>query len=343
MDTTLLRSISRAILAFQPSIIFTTFEDPKKVLEAALDYNPKALYYLDGYGLRGMGSRYEVIPRYTNQSVDPDKIWVAKSHEAAVQLLCNGAGAFRRQVPMVIRKTMDAQKVMEEFHEKHAAFYSNLTEVSFQRCDLAGNYAVVDFGFTYRIGEVKLKMMEQELAAEVDRICKLLFLPGMPLEAKLYLAHNYLCANVDYVDSDRNDLDKGYTQSAYGALIRHRCVCQGFAEAFKRIMDRAGIRCQVVAGQVVGSDEHHAWNIVDLEKEDGFVHMDVTWDAAGQRPQYMYFGKGDHFFDGKRIWPRELHPTCSGRYSILSTARRYVYLHKDELLARGISHSVLDC
>jgi hypothetical protein len=290
-----------------------------------------------------MGTRYEVIPRYTNQTVPQDRIWVAKSHDAAVRLLCSGAGAFRRQVPMVIRKTMDAQKVMDEFHEKHAAFYSNLTEISYQRCDLTGNYAVVDFGFTYRIGEVKLKMMEQELAAEVDRICKLLFLPDMPLEAKLYLAHNYLCTTVDYVDSDRNDLDKGYTQSAYGALIRHRCVCQGFAEAFKRIMDRAGIDCQVVAGQIVGSDEHHAWNIVDLKKEDGFVHMDVTWDAAGQRPQYVYFGKSDRFFEGKRIWPRELHPVCSGRYSILSTARRYVYLHRDELLARGISHSVLDC
>lgn len=343
MDAMLLKSISRAMLAFQPTIRFQSQEDPQTVLAAALDYNPKALFYLSGYRRRSAGDRHEIMPQYINTAVRPDQIYVARTHRETIHMMCTGCGAFRRQMPVVIRKSVDLQKVVNEFHDRYAAFYSNLVEIGCQTAELTGNFIVAMFTFTYRIGEVKLKMMEQEVSQEVDRICKLLFTPDMPLEVKLYLAHNYLAVNTVYLDSEKNDLDKGYTQSAYGCLIRRRCVCQGFAEAFKRIMDHEGIPCEIACGQVVGSDEYHAWNIVDLQKEDGFVHIDPTWDAAGDRPGYLYFCRGDRYFEGKRIWPRELYPSCSGRYGVLSAARRYVFVHKEELLKRGISRDVLDC
>ena len=67
--------------------------------------------------------------------------------------------------------------------------------------------------------------MELEVNAEVQRISRMLITPGMPTEAKVYLAHNYLATTVEYLKNHDNRLEMSYTQSAYGALIRKKCVC----------------------------------------------------------------------------------------------------------------------
>ena len=110
-------------------------------------------------------------------------------------------------------------------------------------------------------------------------------------------------------------------------------------------MDYAGVHCDIVCGQIVGSTEYHAWNIVSLGKQsaENSYHIDVTWDSASGRPGYMCFCKTDTHFVGRRIWNREFNQPCQGRYAVLSIARKYIYQNKNTLLSRGIEHKILDC
>lgn len=60
--------------------------------------------------------------------------------------------------------------------------------------------------------------------------------------------------------------------SAYGALVDGDAVCQGYALAYKLILNQMGIGCITVSS----SGMKHMWNLVQL---DGvWYHVDVTWD-----------------------------------------------------------------
>lgn len=343
MDKITQKAIADGMLAFKPSISFTTNGNPTEIIKAAINSNPKIAYYLHSCSVSGLMNRYEIKAQYIHKDTKLSEICTVDSGEECLQYMCQYVGNYKKKMIVVVKNTVDLSRVVNEFHEKYEPFYSNLVRTSASGYHSYGEYTVYEFVFEYRIGQVKLNMMEREVDAEVERIAKLLFSPGMPVEAKIYLAHNYLASTVVYKDNNKNSLDTSYTQSAYGALIKHECVCQGYAEAFKRIMDYAGIQCDIVCGQIVGSTEYHAWNIISLGKDDDFYHIDVTWDSAGGRPGYIYFCKNDSHFAGKRIWNRELNQACLGRYAVLSMARKYIYQNKKALLSKGIPQKVIDC
>ncbi len=77
-----------------------------------------------------------------------------------------------------------------------------------------------------------------------------------------------------------------YAFSAYGALCKGECVCQGYALAFYRICKELGYSTRFV------SSDFHAWNIVELDGKYYFV--DCTWDDKDEpetnyKPSYDYF------------------------------------------------------
>ena len=60
--------------------------------------------------------------------------------------------------------------------------------------------------------------------------------------------------------------------TAYGALVEHLAVGEGFAMAYKALCDEFGIDCRVVIGRKNGVA--HAWNIVKLDGD--WFHVDVS-------------------------------------------------------------------
>ena len=66
--------------------------------------------------------------------------------------------------------------------------------------------------------------------------------------------------------------------TAYGCLVNGRCVCAGYAAAYKVLLDRLGIPCVYVVGwgDRFRSDVGHAWNRVVIGGRSYYV--DVTWD-----------------------------------------------------------------
>ena len=343
MDIRAINTVKEGFQSFLTIINIQTSDKPVDVIQKAIEIDPRITYYLHSYTVSGTCGRYEIKAQYIHKDTDRSDIQIVVSQNECEEMICQFVGKYRKKLIAIAKGKLNLHEALNSFHEKHASFYPNLTGIEGLEYHINTSYSVFEFSFKYRIGRVKLAQMEQEVESEVRRIAKNLFLPGMSNEAKIYLAHNYLATKVEYVSSDDNRLDKSYSQSAYGALVKKRCVCQGFAEAFKRLMDYCEIDCSVIYGRTQGSSVLHAWNMVSLGNGSSYYHIDVTWDSSGGRPFYTYFCKNDSFFNGKRSWNKEFYPKCCGTYPVLPVARKVILQNKAKLISNGIETTILDC
>lgn len=116
------------------------------------------------------------------------------------------------------------------------------------------------------------------------------------------MVHDYIVENTEYDTS----ISKPNIYNMYGALVNKDAVCEGYARAFKYIMDNMDIPCVLVIGQGTNSNgqtENHAWNYVCLDS--GWYAIDCTWDDpvvngsghVSQSSKYKYFLKGSTNFN----------------------------------------------
>lgn len=120
--------------------------------------------------------------------------------------------------------------------------------------------------------------------AAVDAAYAACISEGMTVLEKVVSAHDWLVTNCQYdpyVGTGENQYiasdgtvynEDPLVYTSYGAFVNHNVVCQGYALAFKVLMDRAGIPCCYVRSDAM----HHAWNMVQLD--GNWYHVDVTWD-----------------------------------------------------------------
>ena len=111
------------------------------------------------------------------------------------------------------------------------------------------------------------------------------------------MVHDYLINNVEY-DST---LAKDNIYNIYGALVNKQSVCEGYAKAFKYLLDEMQIPCVMVIGQATnskGETENHAWNYVRIN--NSWYAVDSTWDdpviigngTISNDIKYKYFLRG---------------------------------------------------
>ena len=144
-------------------------------------------------------------------------------------------------------------------------------------------------------------------------------------DKSLYL-HDYIVKNVAYEMV-------GDHQSAYGALLDGKAVCAGYADAYLRLLNAAGIHATTITGYAYdanGHQERHAWTMLTIDGKCLFT--DVTWDDpfinGVQDPTYVghdYFHltleqiSKDHIPDDayKSILPASCNHTGYDFYSIM--------------------------
>lgn len=97
---------------------------------------------------------------------------------------------------------------------------------------------------------------------------------------KISSVYNYLCENVVY--------DSAYEYgSIYDALVGGKTVCSGYAAAFQVMMEKLGIPCKIMAGNVNGTA--HAWNAINVSGK--WYYVDATFaNTMGMRADYLLFG-----------------------------------------------------
>ncbi len=95
---------------------------------------------------------------------------------------------------------------------------------------------------------------------------------------KAYAAHEYIRSLVDY-----NNNGTYLKHTAYGALVNGEAVCEGYAKAYKLLLNKMGIECDVVI------NFEHAWNVVCLDGE--WYMVDVTNDDNDGNIKYFLLGQ----------------------------------------------------
>ncbi len=122
---------------------------------------------------------------------------------------------------------------------------------------------------------------------------------------KILMANTYLCENVTYsFDADGTELGKKQIRTTYGAIVKKYAVCEGFARAFKAIMDTQNIPCVEVVGYVAndnGGYESHAWNYVQLNSKWYLVDSTLNSSATSQTKYFLLGSENskDHVESGE--------------------------------------------
>lgn len=128
-----------------------------------------------------------------------------------------------------------------------------------------------------------IEEMQQQIDEEADRIAA-----QIPKDAgdyeKTEIIYSKLINDITYNHDEANESD----YDIYGALVNKSAVCDGYAKAFKYLLERVGISCSYYAGDATntaGNTEGHAWNGAYLEGE--LYYFDVTW--ADQDDGFVHF------------------------------------------------------
>ena len=119
---------------------------------------------------------------------------------------------------------------------------------------------------------------------------------------KIMYVHDWLVDNLKYDET----LSRDNRSNVYGALVERNVTCQGYAKAFKYIIDSLSVPCILVKGDATNSQgvtEKHVWNYVQIN--DGWYAVDVTWDdpiviGTGEispEIKYTYLCKGKSFLN----------------------------------------------
>ena len=100
--------------------------------------------------------------------------------------------------------------------------------------------------------------------------------------------------------------------SEYGVFVKGRAVCEGYAKAYKMLMDIADIDCIIVTGTVGENDISHAWNMIKLD--NSWYHVDVTYDDPNPETKeivYLYMNITDEIIEKDHKWNKNNTPEAN--------------------------------
>lgn len=105
--------------------------------------------------------------------------------------------------------------------------------------------------------------------------------PEMTDFEKEMMIIKYLVANTTYAEEEEYNDSPSINDSykAYGALVRGRATCSGYAKAFDLMAKNCGLSTNVVTGiarNAKNVEAAHAWNQIYLDGD--WYNVDVTWE-----------------------------------------------------------------
>ena len=130
--------------------------------------------------------------------------------------------------------------------------------------------------FTYRLSCEEMSNMNRAAEAAANEIMSGVT-DEMTTYDKLKYFHDYL---ITHCESDSEDV---YANTIYGALVRGKALCEGYAKSFSYLCNKAGIENIIVTGE---TDTAHMWNMVKID--GNWYHVDVTWDKPDGMIAEMY-------------------------------------------------------
>lgn len=142
---------------------------------------------------------------------------------------------------------------------------------------------------TYTMDAAKRIAAKAELDSKVNQFVAATKNLGTQYEKELWL-HDMLLESCEYnkeaaaSQTPLTEYPADFT--AYGALVKGKAVCEGYANAMQLLLSRVGI----VSTPVSGYDEEerpHMWNMVQVD--GGHYYLDATWNDMSSRISHLYF------------------------------------------------------
>lgn len=156
--------------------------------------------------------------------------------------------------------------------------------------------------YEYDMDYIERKNKAKRVQDEIDLALDEIIPNASTYYDKIILAHDYLIDHIEY-DTDLDfqlDLNGNYNSAhdSYGAMVEGVAVCDGYAKAYKMLLDELGVNSILVYGE--GEGIPHAWNMVEINNE--FYHVDTTWNDQEAMPVHFYFLATDEIMEKKHIW-----------------------------------------
>ncbi len=213
--------------------------------------------------------------------------------------------------------SIDTHKIIEAvLFDNPVFFYVNRNRIVVKQTPL---YIQFNFQYTYEKEEAEQlwTQVEEKIANFIQHNIK----PEMSPLAKQIAIHRHM----GLISASRPPYDKE-DFSVIGALIKGRCVCEGYAKAYKLFCDRLGIASIVVLGDGIkpdGTKEPHAWNITRINGVT--AHTDACWDAQFGVSSYDYFNLCDADIAADHSFDNAVYPKCD--------PNKINYFYKNGLIA----------
>ena len=147
----------------------------------------------------------------------------------------------------------------------------------------------------YYISDSKdeIKAMKVKFDESVDKLTKEID-EGLTDVDKALEVHNYIASHAKYnTDAYNAGTLTEIDHSAYGILVDHTGVCDGYSLAYRYIMKGIYNIDTVV---VTSTQMSHAWNLIKIG--DSYYHVDLTWDDGTMHADsgIIYYNVGYRYF-----------------------------------------------
>lgn len=244
---------------------------------------------------------------------------MANNETEMYAVLKNAIENVRPSTGVKVKNLGDADKI-SDIVKRIVNDHPDLDYISAWRWQVNEDMSIVNIIFTYDYPVEQLVAMKNETEAKAGEIVKQLIKPEMTDYEKELILHDYIVNNARY-DSEKikTDTVPFEEHDAYGVLIKRLGVCDSYAEAFKMLLNKAGVECIIVEGDEInapGEDDGigHAWNIVKIDGE--YYHVDPTWDDpvsedGSQTLLHSYFNLTDEEMAKTHTWERSKYPACT--------------------------------
>jgi len=198
-----------------------------------------------------------------------------------------------------------------------------------------GNDVIVQLTYRFDYPMEQIIQMRTEADLKATRVVESLVKQNMKDYEKLLILHNYIVNNTAYdIQNYRNGTIPSTSRSVYGVLINGIAVCEGYANALKKLLDLAGVESMMVVGRT--QTDAHAWNLVKIG--GAYYHVDATWNdpitsSGRQILRHDYFNVTDAVLEKTHQWDRSQYPFAgSTQYNYENVLKA---IEKDKLAAES--------
>ena len=160
-ETKLLKALQR----FESPIVINAVGNGLNIFKNVIAQNIKISYYIAEIST---STTYSGIPKivfdvvYKNTDVLENDIYVVSTEKDVQNILCRYVENYKTHLVFFAEHDVDIESAYEKFSVVNAAFYPNYTGMQMRSGKLSSApMSYYDFWLDYRIGKVKLAMMEK--------------------------------------------------------------------------------------------------------------------------------------------------------------------------------------